>query len=152
MNRRSALRALVAAPVVAKSAGEAIVKSIAETASATQAASLVGLEMASPLPPMGYMGGPAAAKLALLHKAGLLPEWAKREMRSQAEYASRRLDPDLACMRSVSLSAKMKIQQSRIVSMMIDELGISAIWQQQREAFMRDAFGTPQMFNGGPIG
>lgn len=77
---------------------------------------------ASVVGPAVYMGGPPAVGLSMgqhgaqmlaLHKAGMLPDWAIRMAKRETSARARVLSPDLASMRSVSLSAKIRIQADR---------------------------------------
>ena len=106
MNRRGALRLIGGAPFVAK-------KAISKL---TGASVLEGDINASVFPASGQSTGGSSllrGKLlaGFLKKIGL-PDFKKRELRRYAR-SSRLLDPDIASLRSVSLSAKLNMQWQR---------------------------------------
>jgi hypothetical protein len=88
----------------------------------------------TPVVPFGGTA-PKMLELAGLAKAGLLPDWAKRQAFKNLEY-DRRLDPDVACLKSVSLSAKLKISMDRRVSRVWDTFERDAIDQKLMAEFM----------------
>ena len=99
------MRAAAAAPVAAK--GLAV--SVAAQAQA------VGLSM----PPNGISedcAAPPASRdmtLKLFKEIGGLPDWRKREIWDDCRRSSRRLDPDIACLQSVSIASKVRMQAHR---------------------------------------
>ena len=105
MGRRAFLKAAVAAPMVAeKLAQEAVGAEVLPTAAAETAA-LAGV------PPSSGIYGSAGKMQALsqLQKAGLMPDWAKRQIvRAQARQC-RFIEPDVACLQSVTLGSKIRI-------------------------------------------
>lgn len=110
MQRRKALRALLAAPFAAKAA--------AETAITSEAGQLAGLSLADPSAPVPFGGYgihilEQPALFAAL-KAGVLPRWAQREVERSLQDAGRFMSPDVAAMRSVSLSGKCAIHRQRL--------------------------------------
>jgi hypothetical protein len=52
-------------------------------------------------------------KMAALIKSGMMPDWFVKLGRKNCQMQARILDPDIACLRSVSLSAKVAMQSER---------------------------------------
>jgi len=98
--RRAFLKAMAAAPLAA------------DEAAASDAFKLTGANI-GPMPAFG-IGGPDASltKLLALYKTGMLPDWFVRRQRQEGQWNGR-IEPDVACLRSVALSAKFRIQEDR---------------------------------------
>jgi hypothetical protein len=106
LSKRMFLKAMAVAPAAAQR--------LAEDA--------VGAQVA-PIASEGFLNGPTAPpivpgghhkvlELVALNKAGVLPDWVKRQAVRNMRYM-RRIDPDIACLQSVSLSAKLRISEDR---------------------------------------
>lgn len=124
--RRSFLKAMAAAPLVSKDAA---------------AKDLMGLAGASvaPVPAMIMGVSPQSTKLLALFKAGMLPEWFLRGQRRVANYRNS-IEPDVACLRSVSLSSKFRIQRDRVAQRALDNFERDILDQIASETF----WGSPQ--------
>jgi hypothetical protein len=128
--RRMFLKALAAAPAIAQRAAEEAVG--AATAVGVDDVSMMGQTPVSP-----FVSGPAPKmiELATLAKAGLLPSWAKRQALRNMHY-DRRLDPDIACLQSISLSAKIHISMERRMARAWDTFERDALDQKLMAEFM----------------
>jgi hypothetical protein len=127
--RRMFLKAMAAVPAVAQRVAEEAVGAAVGTGSESAA----NLMSAAPVPFGGT--GPKMVELVGLAKAGLLPDWAKRQAVRNLEY-DRRLDPDVACLKSVSLSAKLKISMERRITRAWDTFERDALDQKLMAEFM----------------
>lgn len=137
MNRRRVLRLIgmgsVAGPVAAKAAAE------------SAAADLIGVTM---LPGVMIAGAPQGATgIAELstdqHRQALLNPLTRRAVESllyEDEQVVTRLDPDIACMRSFSLNAKITFQRQRNVERRMRGLQQKWPWQRLTET-IREALG-----------
>lgn len=124
LSRRLFLKAMPAAPVAAQE--------VAKQAGVTEVLGAAQL----PPQPEPLAAGPPALKLVALKKSGLLPDWFWRIGRKAARANARVLDPDLAALRSVSISAKVAIQADRNFNRDYDNLEQDAIDEQMRGKFM----------------
>lgn len=104
--RRLFLKAMAAAPAVAQRMAEEAAGVVVSAGAES------GAIMATAPGPIGHYSGPKMLELATLAKTGLLPDWAKRQALRNLAY-ERRIDPDVACLQSVSLSAKIQISMER---------------------------------------
>ncbi len=135
LNRRGFLRALAAAPVAAQTGG--LDKAVAAAESAGVAI-MGGLATPQSVGGIWLLRNPA---MRAAWKAGLLPEWAKREIEGHAYYPGHTpMHSDVAALRSVSLSAKLSITRQRAVE---------AIWKcAESELSLMDA--RDLFYNSGP--
>lgn len=133
--RRGMLGWLASAPLAAK---EAVSSAATAGTAMTEAAAVANVAsmaaVSTGVPPMmgrylGVLEHPQA--LALIH-SGLAPEWMSREVENLVAERSRVLDPDIAGLRSMSVSARMRLQCRREKGRFLDE----ATWQH--------AFATPR--------
>ena len=92
----------------APAAAQELFKQVGASEVGSEAAS--ALTRVSPVPPSGM---DANTKLIALKKAGLLPEWFIRQRRRYSQANARILDPDIASLRSVSISVKLSMQAER---------------------------------------
>lgn len=107
--RRQFLKAMAAAPAVAQRMAE-------EAAGAAVDGSVTGGgDLLSGVPPAVGIGGHHKKMLELvgLSKAGLLPDWVKRQAVRSTSQWDRRLHPDVACLQSVALGSKIRISAER---------------------------------------
>jgi hypothetical protein len=128
--RRLFLKALAAAPAVAQRVAEEAVGVAVATGS--ESGALMG---GPPVAPMMRGSAPKMLELAALAKTGLLPDWAKRQALRNLQY-DRRLDPDVACLQSVSLSAKLQISVQRRMARGWQEFERDALDQKLMSEFM----------------
>ena len=121
--RRSFLKAMAAAPLVAQEAATEKALQLTGTSIGPLPVSIVGSHNA------------AVVKLLALAKTGALPEWFTRQQKRNNVYNAR-ISPDVACLRSVSLSAKHRIQQDRsyadslqnLERDFMDQLAMNTFW------------------------
>lgn len=107
MKRRNFLGVLAASPLAAKQAAEKAAASLANV-------DVSGLERPNAIPGAGYTLSNEESKGAvrrLIVDSGI-PEWKLEEMRQHSLYVSH-LAPDVASLRSASLSGKIAIQRRR---------------------------------------
>lgn len=126
--RRSFLKAMAASPLVA------------QEAAAEKAFQLTKTTIA-PATPIAIAGpGAGTMKLLALIKTGTLPEWFLRRQRQNSGSWRGQLEPDVACLRSVSLSVKYRIQEDRTYARTMTNLERDFLDQ-----FAADSFwGPPQ--------
>ena len=124
LSRRGFLGAAAASPMVAKEMAQRAAENAAGVAVVGHGAqnSDVAIERRT-----------KAARL--FHRFGL-PEWKKRELRRRAG-RFRILDADLATMQSLSLAAKLRIQQQRNYDRMCEE-EMTFEWADARDKFLQD--------------
>jgi hypothetical protein len=103
------LRALAAAPAIAQKMAEEAVGAAVDGAVAGGGDLLAGVPSAIGI--SGHHG--KMLQLVALSKTGLLPDWVKRQAVRSTSQWDRRLDPDVASLQSVSLSAKIRISAAR---------------------------------------
>ena len=131
LNRRSFFGVAVASPFAAK---EAALKAI-ETASTMQSSGIsyhndslyTGISTSS-------VNGPMRSLWDAIRDMGV-PDWKREDLREDSR-RSRTLDPDLAAMKSFSLSTKMRMQWQRNYGLLIDR----ALRQTQMERVKRAFF------------
>lgn len=128
ISRRGILRLLPGLPAAARAAQQAT------------AEMMTGVTVSPPIDPYAtdeYVPrSRRGRKLIRLLKELGLPDWKKRELRG---YARRRriLDPDIASMRSVSLSGKLNMQWRRNEQQAHASLFDNIIDEEDREAFYK---------------
>ena len=133
LSRRMALKAIAAAPLAAQKAAETAVGAEVLATAAVDTAAMSGLAPASGI----YGQSTQMLALSQLAKAGLLPDWARRQMvRAQARM-NRALEPDVACLQSVSLGSKIRISGERRYDRALDAMEEEALDTQ----FMAEFFG-----------
>jgi hypothetical protein len=135
VGRRGFLRVLGAAPIAAQALARAVGESVLAPAGAALARMAPTI---APPTPGGY--GPASflvhhPKLLGLHKLGLLPDWAKATMIEWGQHQDRGLDPDVVALRSVSLSAKVLINERRRGARLWERLDKSIETEMARKIF-----------------
>ena len=131
LHRRGFFGFTAASPFAAKD----IAKKIIEEGVAMEAASIstysdtiyTGISTSS-------VGGPMRNLWEAIRDMGV-PDWKKADLRADSR-RSRTLDPDIAAMRSFSLSAKMRMQWERNYQLLIDR----AMQQTQIERMKRSFF------------
>lgn len=74
-------------------------------------------------------------KLSEMIRGGQVPEWRMVEIQSEAKANARNLDPDLIASRSLSLSARVGIQEKRNLAAIINREGSSYLFSKARDAF-----------------
>lgn len=135
MQRRSFLGLLGMAPVAAPMAAKAAIeRADAELVGVT----LNGVAKDSMLVSVGHTERSMLAKAASVLN-GVVPDWKKRQLREEAK-SVRYISPDVATLRSVSLSSKIRIQRERDYNRYLREFedryfGGSANWFFDREEF-----------------
>lgn len=112
MARRRFLGVLAAAPVAAQTAMAEAAAQAAGVAVTGPDASVLGAE------PDQYASWQLAEKkwkrhLVELIQAGRMPDWKRAQLWRKAQRGARTLDPDIACMRSLSLARKVLLQAER---------------------------------------
>ncbi len=122
LSRRLFLKVMPAAPMAAQ-----------DVAKQAGIADLLGSAVPVHGPPIA--SGSSAMKLVALKRSGLLPDWFWRTGRKAAKANARVLDPDLAALRSVSVSAKVAIQADRNFNRDYDNLEQEALDEQMRGKF-----------------
>lgn len=131
VNRRSFFGVAVASPFAAKEAA----KKVIEQAATMQASGVsyyndsiyTGISTSS-------VNGPMRSLWEAIRDMGV-PDWKREDLREDSR-RSRTLDPDLAAMKSFSLSTKMRMQWQRNYSLLIDR----ALRQTQMERVKRAFF------------
>ena len=133
-SRRGLLRAIPALPL----AGSEIKRHAAKLAGAGvlggDAIGAAGVPM-----PGGTAGPPALrgnALVRLLKSLGGLPSWKLKEIRQQAR-AVRQLDPDIAALRSISLSAALRMQWARNEKRITKDTYEWHSYADERESFLK---------------
>ena len=130
INRRGILRLLPGVPAAIKAAQK-------------QAEDLVGASVADPardLMDMDYedhLISRRGSKLVKFLKSIGIPDWKKKEIRRYAR-RSRRLDPDIAALRSISLSAKLNMQWRRNEIQQSERLLPSILEAEERNAWLKN--------------
>jgi len=142
MKRRSFLGflggAAVSAPTLAKAASD--------NAALRQAGFPMGAEVCGAAPVMpAYANAGAVSKFVRWIKRTGIPDWKMSQLEQRAEYFRRYgLDPDLACLVSVSAGFKARSQRRRNLERVIDQSLGSVGMNGKRNAFynkVRDRFG-----------
>ena len=130
LGRRTFLKGIAAAPAVAQKMAEEAVGATVEAAGTVPS-------IANGIPPSAGLYGNPQKILALseLAKAGLLPDWAKRVMLRSAVGYDRRLEPDVACLQSVSLGNKLRLSGERRYRRAEESMGQEALDQQMMAEF-----------------
>jgi hypothetical protein len=135
LSRRNFLRALPAAPSAAKAIAKA---AVAEAAVATGAAEMAaaGVNVSSFAGAAHYghhlLSDP---KMYALHKAGLLPDWVKREIANEIKAEARTLSTNIASLQSVSLSAKVAINERELERKFWSKIDAFHVLNAQRSAY-----------------
>ena len=134
VNRRSFFGVAVASPFAAKEAA----KKVIEQAANLQTMQSSGVSYYSDSIYTGIstssVNGPMRSLWEAIRDMGV-PDWKREDLREDSR-RSRTLDPDLAAMRSFSLSAKMRMQWQRNYNHLIDR----ALRQTQMERVKRAFF------------
>lgn len=132
VNRRGMLRLIGGAPFVARKAVEKLagVVVIGERGNAIPQVPMEGAQT------IGNSRNLLKGRLlhTFLKKFGL-PSWKKRQIRSWAR-ASRLLDPDIASLRSVSVSAKLRMQWERNEKRQEEDMFSYLIDREDQDAYM----------------
>ena len=128
--RRAILRALAALPMVAEQFEQAAVGATV----GAQAPGAAAYALDCP-PSMPAEFGSKGSEILALSKAGLLPDWFKRSLAAQVSYG-RMLDPDVSCLRSLSLSAKLLVTTQRRERKALDNFEQDLVDHQMRAKFM----------------
>lgn len=82
-------------------------------------------------------------KIFALYQAGLLPEWARKEIEADArERHGARISPNVAALRSVSVAGKFAIQQQRTLDLLWNGAGDFHARQLARRAFFERELGS----------
>ena len=137
LSRRSFLRAAAAAPVAAKSGAlQALTAAVENGLTLAQA----GVAIAPDIPTSWGIHALSNKKLYALFKMGMLPEWVRQDVDENIlQNTGGRLSPDVAALRSVSLSAKFCIQRQRhrariwndVDRFHINEVARRAFWDEE---------------------
>ena len=140
LNRRSFLKATAAAPVAAKmAAAQLAAQGVDIGVSPMVAAGMSTLGQASsgqvPFAQTDHEESRIYTILGHLRIFGT-PKWKKLEHRNWARQ-SRMLDPDIACMRSVSLQAKLTMQWNRNEARLAKEMEEGLFHQLERASWFR---------------
>jgi hypothetical protein len=150
LGRRGLLRLLGAAPMGARMIADMVAKGAATSLAATR---LAENSFGGPIPvPAGYGYHMIAnnPKLFTLWKAGLLPEWAKREFNDDVANQTRyQMHSDVVALRSVSTSAKHLINERRHREKAWGGIDERWLLNQARNAFFDEGEGNGR---GGNIG
>lgn len=141
LSRRGMLRLAAVMPVAAQGLATSVSFGAAGTAAAAAGAAKLADEamkltgsVVGECAPSTYHGASEARKLLGLKKLGLLPDWfINQRRRHHAEY--NRIPPDVAALRSVSLSAKHRISADRLMDSYLDEMERSLVDDLAREKF-----------------
>lgn len=119
LTRRGFIAAAAAAPVALKAgATQTLAAQVEQAVTAGLAQAGIGVAKAAP---HGWALHSLVSNPTLmgLYKAGLLPDWLSEEIeRSAIHEAAGRMDPSVACLRSVSLTAKFRMQNEYAVRRM----------------------------------
>lgn len=120
LSRRGFLRAAAVAPVAAKSGAlQALTAEIKGGLALAQAGLAVGADM----PVEWGLGLFTRPKIYTAWKLGMLPEWVRAQVEEQiTSNSGNRLSPDVASLRSVSLSAKFRINKDRTLARMWEQV------------------------------
>lgn len=119
LNRRGLLRAIPAAPIAARQAAASVSASIGSVVAPS-----MGYNTAAPLGLHATSVDPYEVmqdKIANWVITGNIPEWKAKQFREQARYRSRWLDADIIAMRSISDTAKYRLQEEREYKRVIQE-------------------------------
>lgn len=137
--RRAILKALAALPMVAEQVEQAAVGATVGTAEAG-----AGIDAAlGAVPQPMLVSGAKGAELLALSKTGMLPGWFKRAVARQGRYyGGGALDPDVACLRSVALGAKLSITARRREQRALENFERDLIDHEMQAKFM--GWGVPQ--------
>lgn len=139
-SRRGVLKALLTAPLAAPAAART---AAAEIGLAAHAEALAGVAVAGRLAQAVPGFGTANAKrLLMLHKIGMAPEWLTADVRDRARSVACTITPDIAALRSVSLSSKMRMNEDRLVRQAFDEMETSMMRDIARNAFWEENRGN----------
>lgn len=131
--RRSILKALAALPIAIEQAEQA---AVGATVGVAEAGAGVDAALGGVPAPM-ILGGAKSAELLALSKAGALPGWMRRAIgRHSRYYGGGTLDPDVACLRSVSMGAKLSITARRRAQRAEDNFERDLIDHQMQAQFM----------------
>lgn len=123
LSRRHFLKAAAVAPVAARSGAlQALTAEVKGGLALAQQGVSVGLDM----PVAWGVGNLVNPRIYTMWKLGMLPDWVRAEVEDNIlqNYCSR-LAPDIAALRSVSVSAKLRLNRDRIMSRVwssVDEL------------------------------
>lgn len=122
MNRRRLLSALVALPVAGKAAAEAAVAELSQVRLPTTAplGGSYGIESAS-------IGEPTKEQYRFLLSQPEVRKFVESTVFESERHISS-IDPDLACMRSFSLNAKIAFQRQRNVERQIERMQSDYPW------------------------
>jgi hypothetical protein len=137
VNRRSFFGVAVASPFAAKEAAKKVLENAGALSSQMQSSGIsyhsdslyTGISTSS-------VNGPMRSLWDAIRDMGV-PDWKREDLREDSR-RSRTLDPDLAAMKSFSLSAKMRMQWQRNYQHLIDR----ALRQTQMERVKRAFFET----------
>lgn len=135
LNRRGFLRALPAAPIAAKAAAVEATKDAVVLQQLAQAGMGVAPGMAMPWGVRSLID----PKMYALHKAGLLPEWTKNEVQQSVKDQARMLAPDVVALKSVSLSAKYRINVERMERSVWSGVDEWYLMEHARQQFWRNS-------------
>ena len=131
VSRRMFLKAMPAAPAALQSAAADVVQAQA----AQGAMALAGMAPSAPAPYWGLGYLLENPSIWALHKAGMLPDWVRREVEFEISDRALRLSPDVVALRSVSLGAKYEIQRRRMERAMWSDLDARQASAMARRAF-----------------
>ena len=139
--RRSFLKGMAVAPVAAKTGAiKALMAKVEQAAALTSAGVSIGLAQVAPWG-TGILGNKA---MYAAYKMGVLPDWAETEISSHIRNESGwRLSPDIASLRSVSLAAKVRIQENRATRRFWSSVDRHHAHSIARETFWQNDSGAP---------
>lgn len=130
LNRRSFFGVAVASPFAAKEAASKVIEQAAQ-----MEAGGIGLYSDSLYTGIAATGddGPMRSIWDAIKDIGI-PEWKREDLRDDAR-RSRTLDPDIASMKSFSLSAKMRMQWERNYQTLVDRAVAQTKMERVKRAF-----------------
>jgi hypothetical protein len=130
LNRRSFFGVAVASPFAAKEAASKVIEQAAQ-----MEAGGIGLYSDSLYTGIAATGddGPMRSIWDAIKDIGI-PDWKREDLRDDAR-RSRTLDPDIAAMKSFSLSAKMRLQWERNYQTLVDRAVEQTKMERVKRAF-----------------
>lgn len=115
-SRRNFLGLLASGPFAAKEAISSAATSgtaVAVANGIAEGVGLAGISASIPAPPIWGVGVLQNANLLALYRSGIAPDWVVQQVEDSVAADSMRMDPDIAGLKSMSLSARMRLQRDR---------------------------------------
>jgi len=150
-SRRSFLGLLASGPFAAKEAISSAATSSAAAVAAngiTEGAGLAGLSAAIPAPPAWGAGVLQNDNFLALYRAGIAPDWVVQQVEDSVASDAMRMDPDIAGLRSMSLSARMRLQKDRSRRKLIEFSLREMVNAHLRQAFFNNKRGGDNSWTG----